>query len=691
MPTSQNNKWDILSPHIRRRDSMTTFKKYHLECPMCDSSDAYALDHDNIGHCFSCGGTYDESSKKKTSFKKPKESMTSELRPVELGVYKEIPSRGIAIGTVEKYRYQVSADGSKHIANVTDLAQKIRFVESKRFLYINKPAEEKLYGDFAFTPNPDQTLVITEGELDAMSINQAANIPAVSITHGTKSAGGCIKANLDYIKGFKNVVIAFDNDAAGLSATEKAFSILKSAGIPHTSLAYPENIKDANDALMNGFDIELADSISEAVDSIKVSDDNDKDQIYYVSKSARFHLKNSKGESCTLDRYTIRGHLTRLYNCTDTKTLNKAIEDLTSIESESFCEDLTLQPYKPYGRVSIAGRPLLNCSPYKTITPVKGEPTKLLRLFKEMLGDEQLPYFIGWLSHFFKGCNAYNLKQSSALYLAGDQGAGKGLFHDVILKSLVGQGADGGMLFSSGFTGKIYEHPYVVFPDTFGELNERERTKFTSLIKNIVANGERIVNHKYGAQENIEWKGRVIVSLNLDEKSAEALPDVHKQDADKFMLLKVTRGELASTLTPEEWDSVVKEEAPYLAYYLLQHKIPDDLTEPRFGVKTFHNKDIIGEIRAQNRNVALAELLQEYMHDNDFEELAISSKELLIRLNEVESHVPECARVLNDKIKSVTFGRKLTELALIYDWVEKRVIDGYRKYVIRRSDQDLYT
>jgi twinkle protein len=71
-------------------------------------------------------------------------------------------------------------------------------------------------------------LVITEGEIDALTVSEAmgGSWPVISVPNGAQSAYASLARVVDALEGYEKVVLAFDKDEAGQSATEKVCSLL---------------------------------------------------------------------------------------------------------------------------------------------------------------------------------------------------------------------------------------------------------------------------------------------------------------------------------------------------------------------------------------------------------------------------------------------------------------------------------
>lgn len=163
------------------------------------------------------------------------------------GTAQAIPGRGLTQATCEFWGYQVGADC--HIANYRDadgrlVAQKLRKA-GKKFSVVGQGKDMPLYGMWLWKTG--RSIVITEGELDALSVSQAFGnkYAVVSLPSGAQSAVKVIQKHYDYLEGFEKIVLCFDNDEPGRQATEEVAAILPVGKTFVMSLP----TKDANDCL----------------------------------------------------------------------------------------------------------------------------------------------------------------------------------------------------------------------------------------------------------------------------------------------------------------------------------------------------------------------------------------------------------------------------------------------------------
>ena len=230
-------------------------------CPKCTSSDAYTTYEDG-SYCYSCGYS---SKEKENEMDRPTNSIQSVdsngSRLLEISSYSNHSSsyRGISTSTYEKFG--VKANASSQYYPYTDdngetVAYKERQCKDKKFFIHGNFNNVQLFGQTNFTPGGPK-LVITEGEIDCMSVSEAFEnkYPVVSIPSATGSSA--LLRHRDWIRSFKEVVLWFDTDEPGQKITEQAAKII---GYEKTKIV-KANYKDANEMLMK----EDKQSISRAI------------------------------------------------------------------------------------------------------------------------------------------------------------------------------------------------------------------------------------------------------------------------------------------------------------------------------------------------------------------------------------------------------------------------------------------
>lgn len=230
-------------------DESSTFL-HHIPCTACGSSDASSLYSDGHTYCFKCGVT--GRGEEQETPTRPK--MAGDLLPA--GDYGDIEPRKLRVETCRKFGYTVGEYKGKpcHIApyrtrdGAEICAQKVRSA-GKKFTIRGDISKAGLFGQHLWAPG-GKRLVITEGEIDALSYAQATNLswPVVSVKNGASSAAKEIAAEIEFVDSFEEVVFLMDNDEPGRKAAVACAELLTPGRAKIAELP----LKDANEMLKAG-------------------------------------------------------------------------------------------------------------------------------------------------------------------------------------------------------------------------------------------------------------------------------------------------------------------------------------------------------------------------------------------------------------------------------------------------------
>ena len=215
----------------------------HEPCPACPSSDAYAIYADGGGYCFSCGYYENGRGEQTSNPQTPRVSYT--------GDFSRINSRNLNEDTCRKFNVRVDHPGPVirfpfYSSSGKVVAYKER-TKAKAFSWTGKNEDHQLFGQQLW--GGGKTIVITEGEIDALSVFQARpQWPVVSIPNGAHAACKSVSAHLPYLMGCDEVVIMFDNDEPGIEAAEECIQLFPPGKAFLASLG---EYKDASEALMD--------------------------------------------------------------------------------------------------------------------------------------------------------------------------------------------------------------------------------------------------------------------------------------------------------------------------------------------------------------------------------------------------------------------------------------------------------
>jgi twinkle protein len=108
--------------------------------------------------------------------------------------------------------------------------------------------------------NKEDTVYITEGEFDWMTLKELGYKNSVTVPSGTSNFDW-IEYNQDWLKN-KNIILCFDGDDAGKKATKKAVEKIECKSIKYVN--FNTGYKDANDVLINQGVITLTEILENA-------------------------------------------------------------------------------------------------------------------------------------------------------------------------------------------------------------------------------------------------------------------------------------------------------------------------------------------------------------------------------------------------------------------------------------------
>ncbi|MCS5594364.1 MAG: toprim domain-containing protein, partial [Porticoccaceae bacterium] len=225
----------------------------HTPCKKCGSSDANSLYSDGHAYCFSCEN-YEQASEEERIV-----SNVVDTPKFKTGEYKPLIKRNLTEKTTRFWDYQIG-DGM-HVANYKDIkgktvAQKIRYPD-KTFAVVGDLKQAGLFGQSLWRDG-GRTVVICEGELDAMSVSQAFEHKwaVTSVKTGAAGAERDIKKSIEWLEKFETVVFMFDMDDVGQQAALKCAALLS----PRKAKIAKLPLKDASEMIQAGRHAELIDA-----------------------------------------------------------------------------------------------------------------------------------------------------------------------------------------------------------------------------------------------------------------------------------------------------------------------------------------------------------------------------------------------------------------------------------------------
>ncbi|GAB5503469.1 DnaB-like helicase C-terminal domain-containing protein [Pyruvatibacter sp.] len=247
----------------------------------CGSTDAMQIFDDGWAQCHSCGQRFPPEGKSgPQGTQKPKVQTKADKKQAPLlteGTYhRALSNRHLSEETVKKFGYKIldavpddkrygrCAGKKVHVApyyrgNVL-VAQKLR-TAMKDFAFCGDTKKPTLFGQQLWSKG--KKLVVTEGEIDCMSVSQVQGHkwPTVSVPNGAGGAPNDLKHNLEYLNAYDEIILMFDGDDVGRAAAEKAAQALPPG---KAYIAYLPDGEDPNSLLQAGKGKSIIDAIWQA-------------------------------------------------------------------------------------------------------------------------------------------------------------------------------------------------------------------------------------------------------------------------------------------------------------------------------------------------------------------------------------------------------------------------------------------
>ncbi len=250
--------------------------------------------------------------------------------------------------------------------------------------------------------------------------------------------------------------------------------------------------------------------------------------------------------------------------------------------------------------VEYSGQRLLNTSRVTALQPSTetgkwGEKFPFIaKMLDSQFGEEQMPYWLGWMKRLYCSSLAGRLEKGQAVFLVGPVNSGKTLIGQHIVGPLVGGCADASDYIAgdSDFNKHLIPTALWVIDDGKVAADNRTRSKFGEMVKRIVANPQMIYRAMYNDAQMINWNGRLLVTLNADSYSILMVPNLATSMEEKVMIFKIDKPKKAWP-TSAKLESTIAAELPHFARFLVDMELPKHVIgESRLGIQSFVHEEI---------------------------------------------------------------------------------------------------
>jgi hypothetical protein len=287
--------------------------------------------------------------------------------------------------------------------------------------------------------------------------------------------------------------------------------------------------------------------------------------------------------------------------------------------------------HNPPGRIFHDGVAYLNTSLRSCMKPSEAaevDPDRDFPWVKKFLwnffdtdetGADPMPFFLGWLKHFYANGLAQQPRQGQAVVIAGPSSVGKTLLTRAVIGRIVGGASDASrfLVENDSFSDTEVSMPLMCIDDQTATVDARTRMRFSTSLKKLVASRTVVFNGKYMARGEIPWLGRVTVTCNMDPESLRILPDMDISTIDKISLFKA-REPTDPFPDSRALDMILDRELPYFCAWLLRWEIPEDVmnrADTRYFVRAYHHAELLSIADQGSSTHSIIDLVQDFLED----------------------------------------------------------------------------
>jgi hypothetical protein len=267
------------------------------------------------------------------------------------------------------------------------------------------------------------------------------------------------------------------------------------------------------------------------------------------------------------------------------------------------------------GLYKMQGRRVLVTSSPVLVDPVPGSWDTLGTIFDGLLGAEQCRRFYLWLKIAIEAVRHSRHRRGQALIIAGPPNCGKSLGQAIITELLGGRSASpfAYLCGRTEFNSETFAAEHLTIEDQAASSDPRVRKKFGAEIKGLVANTVQRCHAKNREALNLSPIWRVSITLNDDPASLLVLPQWEDGLHDKLMLFHARAFKMpVDTSTPSGEEMLwrqIRSELPAFVHHLDGLTIPEEMKDTRFGVRAYHNADLLDLMDAATDETKLLEII----------------------------------------------------------------------------------
>jgi hypothetical protein len=261
------------------------------------------------------------------------------------------------------------------------------------------------------------------------------------------------------------------------------------------------------------------------------------------------------------------------------------------------------------------------------------------RYLEALFGPEQFDFFVGWLKIAYETVLKGRGRPGQILALAGESGVGK-TFLQSLITLILGRAAKpyNWMSGGSNFNSELFGAEHLVIGDELSSTDYNLRRQLGNKLKQLVAEPMQKYHKKGVDAFDLYPIWRCSMSFNYDGDDILVLPPMDDSLKEKIMVFHCYKGAIPEEIE-DPWESDFKNtlvnQMPFFLHWLVNIEIPQELRHPRYGVRTYHNDEIMNKLgRVENEFDFWDIVVSCYMNEEDPGE---EMKEFLVTTSDLQA------------------------------------------------------
>ncbi len=251
----------------------------------------------------------------------------------------------------------------------------------------------------------------------------------------------------------------------------------------------------------------------------------------------------------------------------------------------------------------------------RPVSPAAVPWDMLGKLLLEMLGEEQLGWFLRWLGIGHRSLAERRYRPGQALALVGERSCGKSLLVGLVVEAFGGRAAHPYPQWANGsqFNGHMVAAETLVIDDESPSRDMRARRSLGTAIKSSLFSDSVGIEDKYGQPFSCRPWWRCVIACNDEPENVMVLPPMDDAMEDKIALLWVRRPDFPPGIEIDEgrqaFRKQLSEQLPGLLHAALLLPTAPYEIDGRTGIKSVHAREVLERLRELSREALLEDII----------------------------------------------------------------------------------